>query len=73
MTGVTGPISVCSLVVTPNLDLCTSENALEAFRMDGNYQSEQECRNQMTRLVPTLQELITTEDCIKIVCEQKRD
>jgi hypothetical protein len=29
--------------------------------------------NQMTRLAPTLQELITTEDRIKIVCEQKRD
>jgi hypothetical protein len=41
--------------------------------IDGNYQSEQECRNQMRRLAPTLQELITSEDRIKIVCEQKRD
>jgi hypothetical protein len=45
MTGVTGPISVCSLVVTPNLDLCTSKNALEVFRIGGNYQSEQECQD----------------------------
>ena len=73
MAGVTGLILVCSLVITPNLDLCTSKNALEVFRIDGNYQSEQECQDQMTRLVPTLQELITTEDRIRIVCEQQRD
>jgi hypothetical protein len=73
MAGITGLILVCSLVVTPNLDLCTLENALEAFRIDGNHQSEKECQDQMSRLVPTLQELITTEDRIKIVCEQKRD
>jgi hypothetical protein len=50
MAGITGMILVCSLVVRPNLDLCTSENALEAFRIDGNYQSEQESRNQVTRV-----------------------
>jgi hypothetical protein len=73
MAGVTGMILVCSLAVTPNLDLCTSENALEAFRIDGNYQSEQECQDQMTRLMPRLQTMITSEDRIRIVCEQPRD
>jgi hypothetical protein len=73
MAGITGLILVCSLVVTPNLDLCTSENALEVFRIDGNYQSEQECQDQMTRLVPGLQTMITAEDRIRIVCEQQRD
>jgi hypothetical protein len=73
MAGVTGLILVCSLVVTPNLDLCTSENALEVFRIDGNYQSEQECQDQMTRLVPRLRTMITSEDRIRIICEQQRD
>ena len=73
MAGVTGLILVCSLVVTPNLDLCTSKNALEVFRIDGTYQSEQECYDQMTHHVPGLQTMITAEDRIRIVCEQQRD
>ena len=73
MAELSGVILVCSLVVTSNLDLCTSENALEVFRVDETFQSEQACQDRMRRLVPGLQTMITSEDRIRIVCTQKGD
>jgi hypothetical protein len=69
----TALVLACSLVITPDLTLCTPENALQAVELHREFSSEAECVAQGEKFgeAALKRPIIPDEDRLKVICKRR--